>query len=44
MVDDRLFWLAIYRAIMAIAAAVKRYKIDGCNDAVEGGTMMRVIE
>jgi len=24
---DRAFWLAIYRAIMAIAAAIKRYKL-----------------
>ena len=25
--NDRLFWLAIYRAVMAIAAAIKRYKL-----------------
>lgn len=26
--DDRIFWLAVYRAVMALAAAIKRYKID----------------
>jgi hypothetical protein len=24
---DRAFWLAVYRGLMAIAAAVKRYKL-----------------
>lgn len=24
---DRLFWLALYRAVMAIADAIKRYKL-----------------
>lgn len=33
MTDDRLFWLAIYRAVMAIAAAIKRYKLNKpCED------------
>jgi hypothetical protein len=27
-VTDYAFWLAIYRAVMAIAAAIKRYKLD----------------
>jgi hypothetical protein len=26
--SDYVFWLAIYRAVMAIAAAIKRYKLD----------------
>lgn len=24
---DRLFWLAVYRALLAIANAIKRYKL-----------------
>ena len=44
MADDRVFWLAIYRAIMALAAAIKRYKIDGCNEPVEGGKIIPMIE
>jgi hypothetical protein len=40
MSNDRLFWLAVYRAVMALAAAIKRYKLDQgeCddNDPVEG--------
>jgi hypothetical protein len=44
MADDRLFWLAIYRAIMAIAAAVKRFKIDGCNEPVEDGKILSMID
>jgi hypothetical protein len=27
--DDHLFWLAVYRAVMALAAAIKRYKLQG---------------
>lgn len=26
--SDYQFWLAVYRAIQALAAAIKRYKID----------------
>ena len=26
--DDRAFWLAVYRAVMALAAAIKKYKVD----------------
>jgi hypothetical protein len=33
MVDsDRAFWLAVYRGLMAIAAAIKRYKIEESDD------------
>jgi hypothetical protein len=37
MTDDRLFWLAIYRAVMAIAAAIKRYKLDTVDTEEEIG-------
>lgn len=29
MTDERAFWLAVYRALMAVAAAIKRYKLGG---------------
>jgi hypothetical protein len=32
---DRLFWLAIYRALLAMAAAIKQYRLGG--DLTEGG-------
>jgi hypothetical protein len=44
MADDRLFWLAIYRAIMAIAAAIKRFKIEACADVDRDDTIPVVIE
>ena len=33
MTNDYVFWLAVYRAIMALAAAIKRYKLD-CAEVV----------
>jgi hypothetical protein len=44
MADDRLFWLAIYRAIMAIAAAIKRFKIEACADVDRDDTIPIVTE
>ena len=33
-VNDRLFWQAIYRAVMAAAAAIQRYKLKkSCQEA-----------
>jgi hypothetical protein len=32
---NRPFWLAIYRGLMAIAAAIKRYKLDEIDIAQE---------
>jgi hypothetical protein len=29
---DRLFWRAVYRALLAIASAIKQYKLDGDTD------------
>ncbi len=31
--SDRLFWLAVWRSLLAIAAAIKRYKLG--DDMVE---------
>ena len=27
-VSDRLFWEAVYRAVLALATAIKKYKIE----------------
>jgi len=32
---DRLFWLAVYRALLAIANAIKQYKL--ASDMPDGG-------
>jgi hypothetical protein len=34
---DRAFWLAVYRGLMAIAAAIKRYKLDEIDTTQEAG-------
>lgn len=28
---ERAFWLAIYRAVLAVAEAIKRYKLHGAD-------------
>jgi hypothetical protein len=33
--DERAFWEAIYRSLLAIVAAIKRYKLGDTN---EGGS------
>jgi hypothetical protein len=30
--SDRAFWLVVYRGLMMIAAAIKKYKL-GCQEA-----------
>ncbi len=34
--QDRAFWLAVYRGLMAIAAAIKRYKLKKGEDNEAG--------
>jgi hypothetical protein len=37
--DDRLFWEAIYRCLVSIAAAIKKFKLSGYTVADKDDTM-----
>lgn len=34
MDNEYLFWQAIYRSLLSIAAVIKKYKIEPCKDKI----------